>query len=298
MPLTDPAAPLADALVSGRVLSRLGTSTSRPTLAYAGEVLGIDPELVRAATTVYACAEADFTVFSGKLACGKDTLAEMLAAQSAAVGRPAETQRTSDPIREELDQAIALVEEGWGAGDDLVATAGRLRDEMGLAPEPATHIAESLLEPIREGEHPRAADRTHLNRHLLVYLADEGRRVVDPAYWTRRFFDRALRTVAEGRSVFLTGARYPNEIGPAQAFGACVVRLAVSRETQIARLFARDGLEPRPEALDNVNECALDDYVGFNLVVTNDGEPQPTVEVVRRFLDAHRLNLARSLFLP
>ena len=99
-------------------------------------------------------------------------------------------------------------------------------------------------------------------------------------------------TLAQGRSAFLSGGRYPNEVLPAQSLGIQVVRTEVSREVQIARLVSRDGIAPDLALLDDPNECALDDFVGFNVVVNNDGDLEPTLEIVRAELVEHGRRLA------
>jgi thymidylate kinase len=275
---------------SGRVYSSMRTSPGAKTVAFAGAHLDINPDVIERAIEMYRSGQVAGVVFSGKMGCGKDTLAvklnETLVAKEFA---PAVVHATSDPIRRELGQAIALIQAAGSMqqGEIDVACA------MGLSDHVAKHLAEELF-PLTELGAVSPHSRTDLNRHLLVYLADEGRRAVDPTYWTKLFFAEVLGSIAEGNSSFLTGCRYPNEIIPAQALGILTVRIEVSPEVQAARLKKRDGHESTKEALENPNECALDSFSGFNLVVGNDDSFEPTIRSIAKNVDPH-VSLLRSL---
>ena len=223
------------------------------------------------------------------MASGKDTVAEHCSAGLAARNlTPAVVHRTSDPIRAELNWAIDVV----ASQSELPRAVEALRTERDLPPHVAAHLAESYFEPTR-WTLPRAEERTNLNRHCLQYIADEGRRSVDPGYWVKRCFATLYQTLADGHSAFLSGGRYPNEILPAQALGMVAIRIEVSRDIQEHRLSARDGVAPDQALLNNENECALDNFIGFNLVVGNDDGIEPTVELVLTALSDHARRLGR-----
>jgi dephospho-CoA kinase len=266
------------------------TSPSAKTVDFAGAHLSVHPDVIERAVEVYRTQQVAGVVFSGKMACGKDTLAaklnEMLVEKEYA---PAVVHATSDPIRRELGQAIALIQAARSAQQAEIDVAY----EMGLSDHVAKHLAEELY-PLTQCGAVSPHERTDLNRHLLVYLADEGRRSVDPDYWTRLFFADVLSSIADGYSSFLTGCRYPNEIVPAQALGIFTVRVEVSPEVQAARLRSRDNIEPKKEAIENPNECALDHFSGFNLVVGNDDGYEPTLRSIAKSVEPH-VSLLRSL---
>jgi hypothetical protein len=250
------------------------------------EMIGVDERTARRALDAMLDGVAVGVVISGKLASGKDTVAEQLSArlETDFCLEPAVIHQTSGPIRGEYRQIIDIV----AANAHIDPAAGEIASSMGVPYAAALHMAEKLHPVTRDPEDlPDPDERTDLNRYLLIYHADHGRRAVEPEYWTRQFFIAMYRTLAEGRPALLTGCRYPNEIGPAQALGLTTVRLAVSRAVQEHRLWGRDGLEPDPTLLDNPNELALDTYAGFNLIVGNDDELAPTLDTVVGHVDDH-----------
>ena len=295
-PGTDPAA--ADAARSygsvcaphsGAILSRMITTPDAATMRLMATSLGVDTVVAEAAIDALRSRRVTCAVFSGKLASGKDTVAEEVGLRLHRDYHlaPAAIHRTSDPIRAELNQVIHLV----GAAGSPTEATRTLRDRMDFPLDAAAHMATDLFPRIHAG--PLTAEtRTDANRHLLQYLADGGRRAVDPDYWVKQVFPRLLATLADGHSVMLSGGRYPNEIGPAHALGMVTVRLVISRAVQEARLTGRDGIAPNRTLLDDPNECALDDFAGFNLVVGNDDALDPTVAAVTREIAAHVQRLA------
>ena len=267
---------------SGHVLASMGTTPDVNTMRAATRRLRVPRDVADAAIANIVAGTATGAVFTGKMASGKDTIAEAVANHFFTEGCPSVVHRTSDPIREELNEIIRLVADSETALEAAITVA----EKMELTSDVAEHVTVQLYEPTRDGL-PSAEDRTNTNRHLLQYLADRGRRDIDPQYWVRRCFTKVVEDIASGTTAMLSGGRYPNEVYPAQTLGLFVVRIWVSPETQAARVRARDGIEPDPELFLNENECALDDYVGFNLVVSNDGELAPTIETTVRHLQAH-----------
>ena len=244
---------------------------------------GVEPSMAQEAVANLRSGRVASAVFSGKLASGKDSVADAVGVRLAELGLgQARVHQTSEPMRRELDEIIAIV----GAApseDDAVLSLAR---EQNLSYLASVEITRVLFEKTR-GALPKASERTDTNRYLLQYLADEGRRSADPDYWVRKFFPTLMADLAEGRSALLSGIRHPNEILPAQVLGIMTVRLAVSRGVQENRLRGRDGLAPNPALIDSVNECALDGFVGFNLVVGNDDDMGATVSCVIDHLIPH-----------
>jgi hypothetical protein len=221
---------------------------------------------------------------------GKDTVAQHLADHLESLGNPAPViHRSSDPIREELNEAIAIITDAKTPEEAASNVAGQL-----FVPDAvAIHVTEKLFETTRWTV-PSAEERSNVHRYLLVYWADRGRRDIEPEYWVRSCFTKVINTIASGHSALLSGGRYPNEVRPAQPLGLFAVRIAVDLEVQIARVRARDDIEPDPALFHTENECALDDYVGFNLKVTNNGTPEPTVDVILRHMEKHIRLLAAT----
>jgi hypothetical protein len=269
--------------LSGVVVSSMVTTPDNSTVRHGARVLTISPDVVDGALANMRGGTVTGIVFSGKMASGKDTIAERLSRRFDDLGlAPPVIHKTSDPIRAELNQATAIIKESA----DPQAAQAALVGQMDLPSFAAEEITRVLFETTRWTE-PSAEERTNVNRYLLVYLADHGRRSVDPNYWVRICFNEMLTSMANGQSALLTGGRYPNEVFPAQVLGLLAVRIEVAHEVQVQRIRDRDGHEPDPELFYTENECALDDYVGFNLKVTNNALPEPTVAVVEQYTKEH-----------
>lgn len=276
-------------LSSGTVIEAMQTIPDQATILAQATMCGLPTAVANAAVSALCSGHVFAAVVSGKLASGKDTIADMVVDHYAQTGLAPVTMQTSGPMRAEYRRIIELV----GYATSVEGAAERLHVAMDIPGDPALHLAGSLWPHTRDRDNlPNPDERTDLNRHLLQFHADHSRRSVDPDYWTHQFFAAVLGTVAMGQSVLLTGGRYPNEIGPAQALGMMTIRLAVSRDVQAQRLWGRDGLAPDPAALDDPNECALDGFVGYNLHVGNDNAPEPTVTTVVEHLDRHMAALA------
>lgn len=274
---------LSDHASNDLIISRMLTLADNETIRRACQThrLDLSDETVEAAIHNMRSGRVASAVFSGKLASGKDAIAEQVCLSLAERGlAPGVVHRTSDPIRSELNAIIEIVKTSVSQS----ACEERIAASLDLTRDMSRYFTTMLWGPVREG--PLVAeDRTDLNRTLLVVLADEGRRSADPDYWIRKFFSSMLTTLASGRSAYLTGGRYPNEIGPAQALGITTVRLIVSADVQARRLGSRDGLEANPILINSPNERALDDFVGFNLVFNNDGELHTGVALVSQFVE-------------
>ena len=273
---------------SGHVVSQMTTAPDRNTMVRAATCLDIDVDVARAAAEMLTSSRVAGVVFSGKMASGKDTVAEEVGHALELYGfAGAVVHRTSDPIRAELNESIAIIK----SCSHRQAAVRELVELQKLPEAVASHLVDSLFEVSHSGTLD-ANQRTDLSRHLLQFYADEGRRAVDPDYWIKKFFGQVVHTLASGNSAVLSGCRYPNEILPAQALGIMTVRLEVSPTVQALRLGGRDGLAPRQELIENPNECALDDFAGFNLVVRNDTELEPTVAQVTTAVRSHLRVLA------
>ena len=276
---------------SGHVWMRRDVEASTDSLVSAMRAIQLPSDTLDAALDNMRNALCVTGVVSGKLCAGKDVIAGLVSDDLTSRGLAnGVVHMTSTPIREELAEVATAISECSN-----VAEANRSVNLIFGFPEVATaHLVDELFPLTRDGI-PDVSQRTDQIRHLLIFLADDGRRATDPTYWVRKFFSNVLTTLADGKSAFLTGARYPNEIGPSQSLGLSTTRLVVTRKVQEERLKGRDGLEPNPALLDSESECALDYYEDFNLAVGNDNEAGPTKEVILDSLSKHADHMSDSL---
>lgn len=128
--------------------------------------------------------------------------------------------------------------------------------------------------------------RSPATRSALQWHGTDLRRAEDRDYWARRAIEAARSELSSpdvDLAVF-TDVRFPNEVDAIKDAGGVVVRLFVSPETRDARLLARDGHLPPPGASDHPSETALNEYTDFDLVLSNDGAFEDTVQAVLDFL--------------
>lgn len=227
----------------------------------------LDVALVEKAYGNLASGKAILLGVSGRLGAGKDTVAPLLMEK---LGHPdAIHVFFARPLKEEATKAIELIAESNSPDE----AARVIHLEQGVSYEKALLIAERLWLDVKVNGVRTAYTRTDGTRFALQYWGTEIRRAQDEAYWVKRAIAAAVDTLAEGKSTFVTDARYQNEIDSIQGLGGKTVRLKVSPEEQRKRITNRDGIAPTEEALTHASELALDDYEesdDFTVVIDTD----------------------------
>jgi dephospho-CoA kinase len=219
---------------------------------------------------------------SGKLASGKDTVAEL--ALMVTGDGDAIHQSFATPLKAEFNTIIDICRTADSGRDATAAVAATL----GLTVADSSRMVELAYDEVRADETLTAYSRTDRIRTALQELGTDIRRGQDGDYWVKKAITSIVDVYASGRSVFFTDCRFPNEADGSRWLAMCVVRLDVTAETQRKRLYARDALAPDPQALAHPSEIALDDYPHFDLRVNNDGALPPVVREVADLLVVHR----------
>ena len=240
---------------------------------------GVDEETASIAAGRILSREVLMLGFSGKLASGKDSVA--LGVVSALKLEPVVHMSFAQPLKEEVNQAISLVR------DRSISEAREILcvKDSGIFDNFVTLLSLALQET------PRATSmtRTAGMRRVLQFWGTEVRRAEKDDYWVSKAVVSALNYAANGKNLFYTDGRFPNEILGPQSVGFMVIRLEVSPEVQAERLASRDGLIPDPLSLVHSSETALDGYLGFDLVTDNEGKFEDTVELVSSWILAQSL---------
>lgn len=256
-------------------------ATSVSAIHTAGTRLGVDPDVVAAAAAT--AANATLLAFSGWLASGKDSVADEA---YRLLGGPSAKSSLAAPLKDEVTALMRVAAKSYGYRSAMVDIAR----EMGVSSKDAEHVIDLIVTERRMFHEARVDfesltgwDRTREVRLALQYWGTDVRRAQQSSYWVDRATEYAIATLATGVVPYFCDCRFPDEIVGLQALGYRVVRLEVTRETQRARLVERDGIEPDPAALYHSSETALDDFVGFDLVVDNNGPFEPSVEAVLDF---------------
>ena len=235
---------------------------------------GVDEETATIASERIIKREIYLLGFSGKLASGKDSVAQGVV--SALKIEPVVHMSFAQPLKDEVDKAILLIR------DKSVDQARKILsvNDSSVFDEFANLLSEALIET------PEATSRTRTAgmRRVLQFWGTEVRRAEKDDYWVSKAIANALKFAADGKNLFYTDGRFPNEITGPQSVGFIVIRLEVSPEVQAERLASRDGLIPDPLTLSHPSETALEGYEGFDLVTDNEGKFEDTVEVVSNWI--------------
>jgi phosphomevalonate kinase len=154
------------------------------------------------------------------------------------------------------------------------------------------HVADELIKKlypsVKDGSLVDVHDRSDLTRWALQHWGTEGRRSVDPDYWVRLAI-ADIKDRVRDQNVYLTDARFPNELQAVQQLGGYVIRLQVSEEVQAQRILDRDGVVITEDMKNHPSETMADDYDGFDLILDTDhATPEELSDTIMNFLrDQH-----------
>lgn len=222
---------------------------------------------------------------SGKMASGKDSVG---ARALEILGVEPVRLNIGDAIRAELDTCLERHRRSGSAGvrDHLLTLIGdKALDDLTVSALEDVYAAVAVAATdFIDGKQVTAYSRTPEIRKGLQQLAYAVRRY-DPGFWVDNLVKRLDSLTPDGRPVLISDVREPLEVLALARAGAAVVRINVTQETQIARLSGRDGIAVDQVALNHPNETALDDLDvelsrAFALIISNDGELEPTAQAV------------------
>lgn len=232
------------------------------------ERYSVDPQLTEDAFSRLASGEVIALAVSGKFGSGKDTVAPPVVA---ALGHADDALHEffAKPLKDEMNNVIDLVRSAEAQGVAIRAVAAS--QQVSIAD--ATAVVTRLWDDVKNGAVQNSKDRTDASRFALQYWGTDVRRTQDQNYWVKIAINETLQKLSAGNSVFVTDARFPNEIDSLADLGAATVRLKVSPEVQESRIVSRDGIVPTVEARNHISETALDEYerLGkFTVIVDTD----------------------------
>lgn len=213
-------------------------------------------------------------VISGKMASGKDSLAERL--NHAGYDGTARLLRYGDLMRNELEPALELWRSNpqWDEGE----VVGAFCDTLGISALQSAQAVESLWEDMSNSSHTLTAwGRSNGLRYTLQALGGQWRLPQDQDYWARAAALEAL-TELSSRPVILTGGRFKSDVEIPRALGAIILRLDISAEEQRRRLTERDRHDIDPKTLSHPGETALDKWPHFDAHIDNNGSIDAALE--------------------
>jgi len=229
---------------------------------------GTDIELTQEAFRKIAHAEVILLGISGRMASGKDTIGPKLV-NELGYGENSFHEFFAKALKSEATQIIEAIRVSKTKDE----AADKISRELQVLEEHARGAISILWVDVKGGTASTGYDRTDSVRKVLQFWGTDVRRRQDEDYWVKQTMHAMIAQLANGHSVFLTDARFENEVDAIKRVGGYSVRLKVSREVQIARIKNRDGIDPSLAALDHESEKALDDYETegkFSVIVDTD----------------------------
>lgn len=202
-----------------------------------------------------------FLGVSGKIGAGKDTVAPLVAEGLGFTN--ASHLSFAKPLREEMNVVIEIVKKS----SSVEEASKRVADQ--LEANNVQVAIEALYDEVKSGAVTNSYQRTPGTRTALQWWGTEVRRAQDENYWVKKAVRMAFDSMAEGGSIYVTDARFPNEADAITNVGGFLLRLVVSEEEQARRIINRDGDAPKKEALNHLSETALDDYSFDHLIDTD-----------------------------
>lgn len=239
-------------------------------LDYASTSDQIPLAVLEAAVAKQRAKEARFVTFTGKMGAGKDTVGQ---AAAAALFPDAFHASFATALKEEVQQMIDIIAgHPLASEEELVEMLTGYFQAAGdpITVEHALFVITHLRPLIRARGAVSSYDRYPEMRVTLQNWGTEVRRTQKPNYWVEKLIVPAVGMLASGRSVYVTDARFPNEVEAVQRVGGYAVRLNVSRDVQIERLTQRDGKRPDVASFEHPSETSLDDYTDFDVVIDTD----------------------------
>lgn len=213
-----------------------------------------------------------WVVLSGKMCSGKDTIASHLEL-------PGEKEYIAygTMLRDNLSTALDY----WALFETEEERVADLERYLDYSRTSAAELSIALHREVERHGEVQPWSRTDGMRTILQKMGSEW--LPDADYLPRLAALQALQHFERGNSVVAPGSRFLPDAEIPVLGGAITVRLDVSRETQLRRLKARDGLEPTPEllaSLDHPGESALDDYPHAVRISNDDDSEGALTEVV------------------
>jgi cytidylate kinase len=213
---------------------------------------------------------------SGHLGSGKDTVAPLLMEHFG--GTPVH-EFFAEPLKNEINQIIQLIQKSSNVMDARASVALIMQvDDM----RRSNRVVSALYDDVKNGIVKTAYDRTLSTRDALQLWGTEVRRAENPDYWVYPAMKSSIQAlssspVGEEHAVYVTDARFTNELDASRAMGGLVIRLEVSPEEQARRILQRDGTVVTDEMRNHISETEVDDYPNFDVIVDTDGKTPKTV---------------------
>lgn len=237
----------------------------------------IDTDAVNKATFNLENKLCYFIAVSGKIGSGKDTVAPKIIEALGIEKVNSVQEYFAKPLKKEISTVVDLIRSSNTQNEAVEKTIL----SMSIKREKAIDTVSYIYQAAKNDALLNAYSRTPEMRKALQYWGTEVRREQDENYWVKKALKSVYELLSEGKSVYITDARFPNEIINSSCAHAKTIRLDVSYEEQERRIQGRDGIKVSEEARNHPSETSLDNYNEFDVrVLTDNRTPDEVVQYI------------------
>lgn len=212
--------------------------------------------------------------FCGPMASGKDTYGEHFKSLF-----PNAVQYSfAVPLREEIDSIIDLIKKNFSA--KTISEIMKVNEDE----------AETILNILKNSTNLNSKSRTPEMRKALQYWGTNVRRHSNPNYWVDLGAKYITKLLNENIPVYITDARFLNEIELINSLGGITFLLKISKENQMNRLLKRDGIKTNFEALTHPSETEHKLYNNYSFAIDTEKTQEKDI---KNIIKNHLKNAAR-----
>lgn len=182
---------------------------------------------------------------SGKMGSGKDTIGDLIKSSNELKEFKIVKTSYATPLRKEISD---------------IARQVKFHKPLEIIAEDYNVTKKELINLLKFLDGKSIFDRTKGTRKAIQYWGTNVRRKQNPNYWVNKTVDLILDMIVDGKSVYVSDARFPNEVYAIYDLGGEVIRLDVPTSVRTDRIGFRDGAKPTMEALDHKSETGLDKF--------------------------------------
>lgn len=229
--------------------------------------------------------------FSGKIASGKNTIAETHSKQN-------NQEKTIEyafgiPLKKEVQEIIDFVRKNeknkinyYYDVEKTDKTYNEMAQKINCTKQELTTIIQILRKTIIENPEISVKTKTKEIREALQYWGNI-RRTKNQNYWIDKTIKEGKELLNQSNNtiLYIIDCRYKNEAEALKKENAIIIRLEVSPEEQEKRILKRDKTRLTKENKQHLSETDLDNYQDFDIIINTDHKTtKEIVDEINNFL--------------